>query len=131
MMSKAIDMTQVVESVKSYEPKDGIAGPVQVSSDGPIRDAIAELIHGIHKRGFDPDECAFYMSPVVASKIHEENADGPLLTRADKYRGYPIRRHHDIPDHLIMFMSPKAASLGGKIYDPACIAFAELTEGVE
>jgi hypothetical protein len=124
----AINFEQIVESIRTFDspiPKE----PAHVESSDSVRDTMMDLIEAIHKRDFAPEKCAYYMHPTKANELLDEIVpDAWTGTRTDTnptFQNRPIRTHPTIPEDVILFLAPDAITLGGKIYAPEIIAYAD------
>jgi len=120
-----MNMRAVVESVKNYEPVEGLLGPLQVSPAGSITDTMNDLLFGLYERGVEPEKCVFCMSPATHSKLREELVENVLTNGPTSFKGRPVFTAHDVPDSVILFLAPDAVSFGSTLYHPHVIAYAE------
>lgn len=126
-MREAVDMGEVVKSIKNYEALEGMQRPAHIGSDADLPDVMLDLMAAMHERGVNPEKCVYWMHP---STLKELQADEELVFMAgsDAFRGRPIRTQSTMPDDCILFMAPDAVGLGGKVYNPLIIAYAERYE---
>lgn len=127
-MREAVDMGEVVKSIKNYEALDGMKRPAHIGSDKKLPDVMMDLMAAIHKRGVNPEKCVYWMHPSTHKELREEEETVVMAAGQEAFRGRPIRTHPEIPDDCILFMAPDAVGLGGKVYHPLIIAYAERYE---
>lgn len=124
----AVDFAKIVNSIRCYEPpSDGLNSPfsLDASSVEPNHMTLTTLIEAIVKRDYEPEMCAFYFHPNNYNRLIQQ--DGMMvLPPGDSFQGRPIRTHPTMPEDCILFMAPDAVSLGGKVYHPGMIAYADL-----
>jgi hypothetical protein len=126
-MRKAIDFEEIVKSVRQYIPPQGFDSPFALDSTDVKANpkTLTTLIGGIYKRDYDPKKCAFYMHPTTYRDLIDYD-DMVTFQNDYSFQGRPIRTHPTIPEDCILFMAPDAVSLGGKLYHPDMIAYADL-----
>jgi len=122
-----VDFEEIVEEVKSYSsPVDGHK-PLEIQSVEPLKDVMDELIHGLAKRGVEPEKCAFWMHPETKNDYLDSlNATGQFQSPSAAFRGRPILTANTMPKDHILFAAPDAIALGGKVYNPLCVGYAQL-----
>jgi hypothetical protein len=121
----AINFEQIVESIRTFDsPVPG--KPAHVEASDSIRDTMADLFHSIHKRDYNPDKCAYYMHPTTAKELYQSDEMMYIdVGEVPEFHGRPIRTHPTIPEDVTLFLAPDAITLGGKIYAPEIIAYAD------
>jgi len=124
----AVNFEDVVKAIRDYET-DVMGGPVHIDRQDPIIDTMIDLMHEIEKRDYASAKCAYYMHPVTADSVFEEQIENNWVSHDmgenARVHGRPIRTHATIPQDVILFLAPDAISLGGKIYHPEIIAYAD------
>jgi len=124
----AINFEQIVESIRTFDspiPKE----PAHVEPSESVIDTMIDLIHEIEKRDFRAEKCAFYLHPAKANELFNEQVENNWMSHEmgtnATVHGRPIRTHPTIPEDVILFLAPDAISLGGNIYTPHIIAYAD------
>lgn len=133
MVRESVDFKEITKSIRHYIPPDpGLDSPysIDATDTGVSPQVLTGLIHGIEKRNYDPGKCAFYISPETFTQLryHDELLYVPA-GRGNAFKGRPIRTDPTVPDDVVLFIAPDAVSLGGKIYHPGMIAYADLDVG--
>lgn len=126
-MREAVDMGEIVKSIKNYEALDGMKRPAHIGSDKELPDVMMDLMKAIHDRGVNPEKCVYWMHPGTHNEL-VANEEMMVTRHDDGFRGRPIRTDPQMPEDCILFMAPDAVGLGGKVYNPLIIAYAERYE---
>lgn len=123
-VSQIVDMAEVTEKIRSYDDPVG-KGVAHVTGDEDLPHVLTELVYVMHNRGVDPCKCAYYMHPSVRTDL----LDHETMTHAHTlggFKGRPIYTDGGIPDDVVLFMAPDAVGMGGKVYNPLAIGYADL-----
>jgi len=125
MIQDAIDFSDIVTSIKAHQ--DPVSnGVVHIKRLEDIRDTLTELFYEIQKRNYNPKKCAYYMHPQTADKLYESDHMRFIEPgEVPEFQGRPIRIHPTIPEDVILFLAPNAIGLGGKVYNPEIVAYAD------
>ena len=120
----AVDFENIVDEIRSYS--SALAEEIShVERGDNLRDTMIDLIYEIEKKDYDYRKCAFYMNPVTANELYDMWDFTYSVEEDVTIHGRPIKTHATIPEGLILFFAPDAISMGGKIYHPEMIAYAD------
>nr|ADE29229.1 conserved hypothetical protein [uncultured virus] len=121
-----VDFEQIIREVKNYSsPMD--QKPLEIQAVEGAKEAMTKLIHGLAKRGVDHKKCVFWIHPETKRDlIAGLRTSHQFESVPEAFRGRPILQENTMPENYILFGAPDAIALGGKVYNPLCVAYAQL-----
>lgn len=129
-MREAVNFEEIAESVRSYVPPDEFLGSpftICAPSEDFGSDLLVRLMQAIEKRDYSVEKCQFYMHPDTFEELRQSKEFQHInLGSLNAIHGRPVRTHHTIPRDFIMLAAPDAIGLGGEVYVPRMIAYADL-----
>lgn len=124
-----VDMEKITNSVRSYAPpSDGLGSPyaIDATDAGVSPRLLTDLMEAIYGRGHDVEKCVFYLSPKNYNDLIQREDMMHVGVSSGAFKGREIRVNHTMPDSAVLFMAPDAVGLGGRVYFPKMVAYADL-----
>jgi hypothetical protein len=118
----AVDFSEIMDSVESYDSPSGMTEPVAVNCDGDITRTMTELIYAIENRGVNSQKCAFYLHPVTLDCIWKETFPD-ISSPVYQYENRVIKTNCTMPKSSALFCAPDCITLGGKVINPLGVAY--------
>lgn len=120
------DFEQIVEKARNYTSQIGGHEPLEVQSSESVRHVMEELVFRLEDRGIKQSKCMFWIHPEVSHELLEQSNPVHLSKSSLKvWGGQPIIER-SLPEGHILYAAPNAIGLGGKIYNPRAVAYAQL-----
>jgi hypothetical protein len=125
-MSEPVDMEVIAENVRSYTDPAGQFDTLEVETERPYQQVLNDLIYEMEKRGVGAEKCVFYMSHNTHYNIADELDMLLHFGSIQSFKKRPIKQHTTMPDDIILFADPDSIGMGGKVYNPLGVVYAEV-----